>query len=155
MACGADHPEPPRPERSEPLPALSPLAPPDRPVEPDAELRIEIERLSRISRDELPGVRDRFLGGLPQGHHLFVSTTLHDASTDETVFVHVREWQEPELIVGVLDSEVAVTGYRRGQRLSVPTSDVSDWTISQPDGTEEGNRVGRYLDAYGGMPAPD
>jgi hypothetical protein len=155
VACGADHSEPPRPEPAEPLPVLSPLAPPDRPVELGEDLEIEIERLSRISRGELPGVRERFLGGLPPNHHLFVSTTLHDASANEMVFVHVREWREPELIDGVLDSDVTVTGYRRGQPLSVRTSDVADWTISRPDGTEEGNRIGRYIDAHSGLPVRD
>jgi hypothetical protein len=151
VACGADHSEPPPLERREALPELSPLAPPDRPVQLDVEVTREIERLSRISRDELPGIRDRFLSGLPPGHLLFVSTTLHDESIDELVFVHVREWHEPELIDGVLDSEVTVTGYRRGQPLGVATSDVSDWTISRPDGTEEGNRVGRYVETHSGM----
>ena len=27
-------------------------------------------------------------------------------------------------------------------------SDVLDWTISKPDGTEEGNFVGKFLDTY-------
>lgn len=139
-ACDSAH--------DEPLPRLSDQAPRDRQVQVDHDVQSQLERLSELSRAELPEVRDRFLRGLPADHHLYVTTRLRDARTEEIVFVHVRAWDDPERIDGVLDSDVVVSGYHRGQPLDVRTADVFDWTISRPDGTEEGNRVGRYLDEH-------
>jgi len=41
-----------------------------------------------------------------------------------------------------------VTGYKHGDTYSFPEADLLDWTISKPDGTEEGNFVGKFLDTY-------
>ena len=40
----------------------------------------------------------------------------------------------------------AIRSDRRGQALSVAEADVVDWTIARPDGTEEGNWMGRFID---------
>ena len=41
-----------------------------------------------------------------------------------------------------------MSGYRGGDAYSFPETDLIDWTISKPDGTEEGNFVGNFLDSY-------
>ena len=33
-------------------------------------------------------------------------------------------------------------------RRVVPELEVLDWTVSKPDGTEDGNFVGKFLDTY-------
>ena len=42
----------------------------------------------------------------------------------------------------------SVRAYRQGQRISFPESEVWDWTIIHPDGREEGNYVGKFIDMY-------
>lgn len=50
-------------------------------------------------------------------------------------------------IHGHIDSNLDfVRGYRVGQPIVLSTDAVLDWTVSRPDGTEEGNRIGKYLD---------
>jgi hypothetical protein len=41
-----------------------------------------------------------------------------------------------------------VHGYSLGDRYAFPESELRDWLITRPDGTEEGNFVGRFLDSY-------
>jgi hypothetical protein len=40
-----------------------------------------------------------------------------------------------------------VRGYRRGQAHTLRIPELLDWTVLRPDGTEEGNRVGNFLDS--------
>jgi hypothetical protein len=41
-----------------------------------------------------------------------------------------------------------VHGYRLGDRYTFPESELRDWLIAKPDGSEEGNYVGKFLDGY-------
>ena len=52
-------------------------------------------------------------------------------------------------VVGRLWSDVrTVSGYRRGQRYEMDERDLVDWMVANPDGSEEGNVVGKFLDTY-------
>lgn len=39
-----------------------------------------------------------------------------------------------------------VRQYRRGDHNELKEADLVDWLISKPDGSEEGNVVGKFLD---------
>lgn len=39
-----------------------------------------------------------------------------------------------------------VEGYGYGKELSVPEEEIVDWVITKPDGGEEGNLIGKYID---------
>jgi hypothetical protein len=52
--------------------------------------------------------------------------------------VYGRVWSDIRLL----------TKYRQGDYYTVPDSDMIDWLITQPDGSEEGNYVGKFLDTY-------
>ena len=41
-----------------------------------------------------------------------------------------------------------MSGYRLRQPYTLPDSEVVDWMFSKPDGSEEGNVVGKFLDTY-------
>ncbi len=41
-----------------------------------------------------------------------------------------------------------VENYKTGQRITFPETDIDNWVIVRPDGTEEGNYVGKFLDTY-------
>ena len=52
-------------------------------------------------------------------------------------------------LVTLVNAQV-VSGYAYKQPYSFPESELVDWLIAKPDGSEEGNVVGKFLDTYGG-----
>ena len=50
---------------------------------------------------------------------------------------------------GILASDLEIVKtHHKGDLLTFKKDDVYDWTISKPDGTDEGNFVGKFLDTY-------
>jgi hypothetical protein len=96
-----------------------------------------------------PDARRRFQAGLPPQQSLSVTTRLGSpGGRMEQAFVMVDRIDGTQ-VTGRLWSEIiAVKGYRRGQTLTVPEREIVDWTISYPDGREEGNWMGKFIDAY-------
>lgn len=128
--------------------------PPDRPVE--SRSRTQLEKLTEAiapyvekARATWPPVRARFLAGLPEGAALFATVQLRDgAGRMEQVFVQV-ESIEAGRISGIIWNDIhTVSDYAKGQRHEFPESELIDWTISNADGTEEGNVVGTFLDTW-------
>lgn len=103
----------------------------------------------RIARESYPAARDRFLRGLPSGQHFFVVTRLVDAQGhQEQVFILVKNVTD-RVIMGVISSDIAlVSGFKAGQPYSFQESQLIDWLITKPDGSEEGNVVGNFLDTH-------
>lgn len=100
------------------------------------------------AKRSFPGAKKRFLAGLPAGHKFAIATKLHSPGKVETVFVMVQRI-EGNKITGRIDSDVrAVTGYKTGDSYTLPESDLIDWVIVRPDGSEEGNAVGKFLDTW-------
>jgi hypothetical protein len=138
-------------------PSLHPLsasAPADQPV--GVRTRREADTLEAAiapyvaqARASYPGARKRFLDGLPAGQHFFVTTRLHDDERHfEQVFIAVHRIEGGE-IQGVIQSELnVVRRFHAGQLYRFPETEIIDWTIARPDGTEEGNVVGKFLDTY-------
>ena len=59
----------------------------------------------------------------------------------------VREIKDG-VVKGFIANETnVVTKYKLGDAYSFPEKDLLDWTISHPDGTEEGNFVGKYIES--------
>jgi uncharacterized protein YegJ (DUF2314 family) len=79
----------------------------------------------------------------------FVTTHLKDAQGHtEQVFIQVASIKGAK-IDGIIASAVQlVSGYNHGDRYTLNDSDIVDWLISKPDGSEEGNLVGKFLDTY-------
>jgi uncharacterized protein YegJ (DUF2314 family) len=101
------------------------------------------------ARATLPDTKKRFLKGLNKGEVLFVTIRLYGPDNKfEQVFVEVKTWKD-QTITGVLSTEpTLVKGHQSGERIVIDQKDVYDWTVSKPDGTEEGNFVGNFLDNY-------
>lgn len=101
------------------------------------------------ARKTLPDTKKRFQKGLKPGEVLYVTVRLYNtAGQYEQVFVEVKSWKN-STIAGLLSSEPELVKERkRGEKMSVQEKDVYDWTISKPDGTEDGNFVGKFLDTY-------
>jgi hypothetical protein len=101
------------------------------------------------ARASYPAARDRFLAGLPPHHTFFITTRLHDAAGHiEQVFIAVDSIAGGT-IAGRIWSQIGVVrGFRGGQPYSFPESELIDWMVARPDGSEEGNVVGKFMDTY-------
>lgn len=93
-----------------------------------------------------PEAKRRYLAGLPPGHTFFVTTLILDRQNHfENTFV-VVDHIKGQTVVGRIATELAlVQDHKKGDLLTFPESDVIDWTISRPDGSEDGNFVGKFL----------
>ena len=112
-------------------------------------LREAVEPYVRKARETYPGAKKRFLKGLPQGHHFLVTVEITDQEEKtEQVFVFVSSIEDGK-IRGRIGSDITlISGYRRGDAYETHESQIRDWTILRPDGSEEGNYVGKFLDTY-------
>ena len=136
------------------VPHVAENAPQDKPVR--VESTAEKDRLDRalapyvaLARATYPQAKRRYLVGLPPRHSFFVSVELHDpAGRREMVFLAVDSLARDSIYGRIWNQVRLVRGYRLRDRYVVPESKLLDWLITKPDGTEEGNVVGKFLDTY-------
>jgi hypothetical protein len=133
---------------------LAPNAPADRPVSAadicqwNAMVAATKPYTDR-ARSSYPAAKQRFIRGLPPKESFFVTAVLHDSlGHHEQVFIAVDSIVGTTISGRVWNDLLIVRGYRRGQRYEMPEADLVDWLIAKPDGTEEGNEVGKFLDTY-------
>ncbi|HUA13793.1 MAG TPA: DUF2314 domain-containing protein [Verrucomicrobiae bacterium] len=131
---------------------LAPNAPADKPagisLNHAKKFEEAIAPYVKQARETLPRAKKKYLKGLRKGEIFFVTTRFREGEKFEQVFVRVTSW-EGDTIHGLLASDMALlTEHKRGETVICKESDVIDWTISKPDGTEEGNFVGKFLDSY-------
>ena len=95
-----------------------------------------------------PEAKGRYLKNLPPGESFYVATVLFDRRRRfEQVFVLVDRIDDG-MITGRIANEIEmVAGYKRGNVHRFPERDVVDWMITKPDGSEEGNFVGKFLES--------
>lgn len=95
----------------------------------------------------LPGAKQRFLNGLPQGEAFFLVTRIYDRDGSfEQVFVRVKKWDQDKIKGAIANDLYTVKDFHNGQMIEFNEKDVLDWLISKPDGSEEGNFIGKFLD---------
>jgi hypothetical protein len=142
-------------DRMQPPP---PGAPKDQvlsmPIEGDAD-HPEFKALMDRARSQLPEVRRRFRDGLPKGQSLFVTTLVKNPAGGgggEQIFVQVVDWNDDQGPKGVIASEVRTPGLHYGDLTMVLDAAIRDWTISHPDGSEEGNALGKYIEEHRSAP---
>jgi len=128
---------------------------PDKPVvtagqkSRDALMKAEVSYIAK-ARTTYPAAKKRYLAGLPRGYRFEVRKRLADpgGAAFEEVFIEVDSIKAGK-VYGRIGSELgAVRSYRQWQRISFPESEVLDWTIVHPDGREERNYVGKFIDTY-------
>jgi hypothetical protein len=132
-----------------------PKTPPDKPVHAsDAQQAAALERAVQPyiakARKTYPAAKKRFLAGLPPKHLFSLTTKLWDRSHTrfEVVFVVAQQIKGGTVVGHLATHTKQPVGYDFGDHISFPESEVIDWTIVRPDGTEEGNVVGKFLDTY-------
>jgi len=135
-----------------PPPQVASNAPPDRPIfATDTSRSDSLQRLlqpcSARARETYPEAKRRYLHGLPVGQSFFVTIALRDNDGRvEEVFVVVDEIKDGSIRGRIWNDIHIVHGFHNGQPLVVPEGSVRDWTITHPDGTEEGNFRGKAVD---------
>jgi hypothetical protein len=137
---------------------LAPNAPQDRAV--TATRRCQVAAVKRAiapivatARASFPAAAQRFRAGLPERHTFFATTVLRDSDArEEQVFIAVDSivgQGDSTRIAGRIWSQIGVVrGYQFRQPHTFPVADLMDWMIARPDGTEEGNEVGKFLERY-------
>jgi hypothetical protein len=107
-----------------------------------------MQPLTIRAQASLPDAIRRFAAGLAPNHYFSVTIRLYDRTgREENVFVGVQGLRG-DTLVGHLNSEIrVVTGFQRGMRVLVLPDAVLDWTILRPDGSEEGNLIGKWIDS--------
>lgn len=151
LGAGCDNAPPPAPSVT-----LAPNAPTDKPVfanGPDEadQLRAAVAPYIEKARQTYPEAKKRYLAGLPAGHVFFVTAKLRDGSgSEEQVFVTVAGIRDGVISGQIASDVLLVRGHKRGEAYSLPESELIDWLVSRPDGTEEGNVVGKFLDEWPG-----
>ena len=141
----------PAPPPTAELPRVGSNAPKDEPVQVSTSSeREELERAIapyiEQARKSYPDAKKRYLAGLPPGHRFSIVTKLHSPGRVEAVFVTVTGIKGDQ-VTGRIDSDVrGVAGYKTGDSYTLSERDLVDWVIVRPDGSEEGNLVGKFLD---------
>lgn len=123
------------------------------PVTADGVSRFEAAIAPYVAQGQrtYPEAKRRYLAGLPPKHQFSVLVRLtDDAGRFEIIFIRVHDIDPAtgEIKGSISNTVNVVHGYHRGQILTLPESRVLDWTITRPDGSEEGNVVGNFLDNY-------
>jgi hypothetical protein len=135
------------------LAPLSPNAPADRPHPVTGSQQQAYEQAIAPyvakAKETWPDAKRRFLEGLPPKHVFFVTTRLYDSQgRAESVFVRVQ-WIKDGIISGRIATELQLVRiYKPGDPYSFREENLLDWMIARPDGTEEGNVVGKFMDTY-------
>lgn len=142
------------PQLQQPAVHRPPTAPLDQPVGISSPIAAAYQAMllefpSAQARATYPDARRRFLAGLPEGHRLLVTTSLREAAgEEERVFVAVDRIEGGRITGRIANELLLLRGFHRGQMYTFPEDALVDWTIVRPNGTEEGNFVGKFLDAY-------
>jgi hypothetical protein len=95
-----------------------------------------------------PQAKARFQSGLPAGYSFFVTIDLYENNIPENAFMAVRKISDGKVTAVLATKLIRVKSYQYGKLYVFPESEVLDWTITYPDGKEEGNFVGKFLDEY-------
>jgi uncharacterized protein YegJ (DUF2314 family) len=106
------------------------------------------------ARATYPAVKKRFLAGLPP-NYLFTVWLPFDEEDNKTgehrrelVFVLVEKISGGKVYGRINNRTLALKDHHYGDRVQFPESRIQNWCIVRPDGSEEGNYVGNFLDHW-------
>jgi len=128
--------------------------PPDKPVGLTSQEKLAaydraIAPYVAKARATYPDAKKRFLAGLPPGYRFSVRVPLKDPDGKrEDSFIAVEKISGGNITGTIASRLTLVSHYKTGQRITVPETKIDNWVIVRPDGVEEGNPVGKFLDTY-------
>jgi hypothetical protein len=127
-------------------------APVDKPLKTTVKHLSEIDKVTAPyvakARATYPAAKARFLHGLPLGYSFSVRARLFDPDGKRKDSLIKVTKISGSRITGILLQADLLTTYKKGQTITVNESDIDNWVIQRPDGTEEGNYVGKFMDHY-------
>ena len=106
------------------------------------------------ARATYPAAKKRFLVGLPPNHFFTVWLPLEENDKRngeyrrEYVFVVVEKISSGTVYGRINNKLLALKTHRYGGRVAFSESKILNWCIVRPDGSEEGNYVGNFLDYW-------
>jgi uncharacterized protein YegJ (DUF2314 family) len=110
------------------------------------------------ARATYPAAKKRFFAGLPPNWHFEVWVRLYQNDragkhvAAEDCFLQVERIQEGRVWGVLMNQPLLVRDFTRGERVTAPETEVRNWMFVRPDGTEEGNIVGKFLEKHGYVP---
>lgn len=113
----------------------------DRPLElSEPELRKMEEATTPYvarAKESYPQARTRFLAGLPSGERFFIVTRVVGANgKSEQAFIRVKSILDGRVTGTIATDMRLLTSYKPGDPYDFPESDLIDWLIKKPDGSE-------------------
>ncbi|MBX0291598.1 hypothetical protein K3G63_14200 [Hymenobacter sp. HSC-4F20] len=98
------------------------------------------------ARRTLPQARQRYQRGLPAGTNFFLTArVLNEAATPEPVVVLIDTWQAGHITGRIMrfgaDGRATPAGATDFEEEA-----ILDWILLRPNGAEEGNYLGKFLD---------
>ena len=131
-------------------------APKDKPISADAaSLDPILKPYVEMALASYPQAKARYQTGLDPRETFLVSARLYDKTGNfEQVFVAVQEIAAGRVKGSIASNVERVDGYKRGDSFDCAEKDIYDWVITKPDGSEEGNFVGKVIDAIHGKSIP-
>ena len=131
---------------------LSQSAPTDKPRNFHGDKQLEeydtlIAPYIKKAKKSLPDAKKKFMTGLKNGQAFFLTTRIYDSLGNyEQVFIRIISWKNKNVSGTIANDIYTVKGFSFGQLIVFPESDILDWLITNPDGSEEGNFIGNFLD---------
>ncbi|HYJ05084.1 MAG TPA: DUF2314 domain-containing protein [Chthoniobacterales bacterium] len=106
------------------------------------------------ARATYPAAKKRFLAGLPP-NYLFTVWLPFDERDKKTkehrreyLFVLVEKISGGKVYGRINNTILGLKNHHYGDRVQFPESRIQNWCIVRPDGSEEGNYVGNFLDYW-------
>lgn len=129
----------PQPEATEALPALVQLLA-QAADEPLPELPL------KEARRTLGQARQRYQRGLPAGSFYLTARVLNESATPEPVLVRVAAWQGSRISGHIVRATADGGAVIATAPIEFEEPDVLDWLVLRPNGAEEGNYLGKFLE---------
>jgi hypothetical protein len=106
-----------------------------------------VEKLSPDALKTWPAAKRRFLDGLLERQSLFVTVLVFEPDgRSEYLFVAVDEIDKDQIRGRIWNDVKVLKSLSFRAPMELPEDAISDWLITQPDGSEDGNIIGKYID---------
>lgn len=100
----------------------------------------------REAQRTLARTRHRFARGLPADTHLYLTARLlNEAAVPEPVVVRVASWEAGRVAGHIVRLDATSKPVATAPAEFEETAAL-DWSLLRPDGSEEGNYLGKFLD---------
>ena len=106
------------------------------------------------ARASYPAAKKRFQRGLPPGYKFTVYFRAYQSAhkshkeAKEDLYAIVDAIKDGKVYGRINNKPLGLTKYRLGDRVIFPESRILSWVVLRPDGSEEANELGNFLDHW-------